>query len=149
MKRGRKSVASLAVMTPVSARRLPPPKDLQPAAAEHWRAVVGAWPPAHFSMKDAPLLEMLAKTMAEADRLERMLADADDIAQLKAMYGLLDKARARAAQCLRGLRITRQAQTDSRAAGRAAAQDRPPAPWETRVDDDADDEPDDEDGGTP
>lgn len=147
MKRGRKSGASLAVMTPVSARRLPPAKGLQPAAAAHWLAVVGAWPPAHFSLKDAPLLTMLAKTLAECDRLERLLADAEDLGELKAIYGLLDKARARAAQCLRALRITKQAQTDSRAAGRAAARDKPPAPWETPPD--ADDEADDADEGTP
>lgn len=143
MKRGRQSGASLSVMTPVSARRLPPPKGLQPAAVAHWLAVVGAWPPAHFSAKDAPLLEMLSKTLAEADRLERKLADAEDLGELKAIYGLLDKSRARAAQCLRGLRITKQAQTDSRAAGRAAAHDRPPPPWEAKADDDEDEDAED------
>ena len=141
MKRGRQSGASLAVMTPVSARRLAPTKGLAPAASAHWLAGVGAWPPGHFSAKDAPLLAMLSKTMAESDWIERQLAEADDLAHLKALYGLLDKSRARSAQCLRALRITKLAQTDSRAAGRAAATgDRPPAPWETPQDDDADDE---------
>jgi hypothetical protein len=57
MKRGRKSAAELSVIvSPLNARRSPPPSELTDEQAEEWRAIVGRMPPGWFTREHFALL---------------------------------------------------------------------------------------------
>ena len=71
-KRGRRSSASLTVLTPHPGERPEPPADLTVEQAATWRAVVGARPAAFFGADTTPLLAAYTRHTASA----RVLADA-------------------------------------------------------------------------
>jgi hypothetical protein len=54
--RGRKSAASLSIVSVLGNERPPPPEELGEAEAEEWRAIAGRMPPDWFTRESHPLL---------------------------------------------------------------------------------------------
>src|SRR3712207_5398655 len=72
--RGRKSIASLAVVTRLPGQRLSPPRGMAPEAAAIWRRVVAARPADWF---DGGSLDTLAAYCRHAAELARISARID------------------------------------------------------------------------
>jgi hypothetical protein len=126
--KGRKSAASLSIVTQLETRRPPPPDDLTAEQAEEWRATVSTMPVGWFGRETYPLLASYCRHVCRSRWLAKQLDDhADRIIKLEGGVVLLDKmfgmaereGRAVLAHA-RSLRLTQQARYDARAAGRQA-----------------------------
>lgn len=129
-RRGRKSAAALAVVTPVAfpaARRPGAPSYLSDAAQAVWCDVVGARKPDFFDRASLPLLETYCVASAEYRRalvaLEAVDPAVDPVGYAR-LARAVDMHAARIGAAGTKLRLTQQSRTDSRGAGRAAGDHR-------------------------
>src|SRR5690242_19332375 len=65
--RGRESLASLTVVSPLRIERLEPPRDLTPSQAELWRSVIATKPADWFQPDSAPVLYEYCRAKSAAD----------------------------------------------------------------------------------
>jgi hypothetical protein len=77
MPRGRKSIASLTVVSMVGPQRPEPPEELTPAQAKEWRAIVASMPSAYFDAGSLPLLVAYVRHVDTANVIARLLRETD------------------------------------------------------------------------
>jgi len=125
-------VAKMATRTPgkavaMSRDYFPPPSHLSPLACEYWHQTVTAFPEGHFTAGDAVLLEQYAEAAALHQTSKMMLRkegrkykDRNGVWRPHPAVADQDKACLTCAMLATKLRITKQAITTPKAAGRAA-----------------------------
>ena len=114
--RGRKSAASLAVISPIPGARRPPPPDLSPEEAMIWRRVVASRPADWFDDGSASILAQHCRHSAAADllsvRLARFLPEDLEDREARSLYKGLLTLRAQETREIvntaRQLRLTQQ-----------------------------------------
>ena len=123
--RGRRSGASLAIVTPLDTRRPAPPADLTEAQAAMWRDTVSSVPHDWFGRECFPILAGYCRHVVRARRLdeeiEKRTASVDDPTLIEKLYAMAEREARTVLVHARALRITTQAKFDSRTAGRKAA----------------------------
>lgn len=126
-KRGRKSQADLATVTPIGPRlgRPHPPEDLTPDQAEEWRAVVAAMPGDWFGRESLAMLADYCRHACRArflaSRLDAMtLDDVGELASWDTLSRLAERETRAMLACARSLRLTHQARQDPKSAARRA-----------------------------
>ncbi len=133
--RGRKSTASLAVVTPLPGWRHEPPPNLTEAQAAVWRRVAATKPAEWFSPDTWDLLAQYCRYVVSAERIQAHIdaAEATDLApsDLAGWYDQRDNLTAKVMALARSMRITQQAQ---RTPGNAGTESRRGAaakkPWD-------------------
>lgn len=83
--RGRKSAASLTVVTPAGVetnRRPKPPEDLNPEQAAEWMAVVNRLPADWFPRETHPMLALYCRHVVSARRVAQLLEAAESAPDL-------------------------------------------------------------------
>jgi hypothetical protein len=137
----RKSAAALAIVTPITEHRPPPPEGLTEAQAEEWRAIVARMPSSWFPRETHGLLVAYVKHVS-AHRVLSDLVDSFEPVWLSRDDGLtrydkLLQMREREARALSSLatrmRMTQQSQYAAQKANTAVKNARPadrPPPWE-------------------
>lgn len=114
--------------------RLQPPASLTAAEREKWHGVVDTMPPDGLRPEHTQLLVELARTSVACDRLERMVADAleaGDAKAIKLALGLRNRESKHLVVLATKLRIPPQSSVDAVAAGRQRRAALPVAkPWE-------------------
>lgn len=122
----RQSAASLTV-APTGVAHLPtrpePPERLPEAAAAIWRRVTASRDAGYFDSGSLPILEVYCRSTAEHRRVLAVVEVMDpieDTDRFAKLSRVCDMWAARASQAATRLRLTKQSQTDSRGAGRAA-----------------------------
>ena len=129
LQRGRKSTQSLAVVTPLqTVQRLSPPATLSEDQRQVWLETVNNRPADWFGAEQVPLLECYCGHMAYArmlrqvlDRVDpKWLLDEDGLKQHNKLFAMHARETAAAANLATKLRLTSQAVTDKRVAGRAS-----------------------------
>ena len=127
--RGRKSAAAMAVVSPITAHRPPPPEGLTPEQADEWTAVTKRLPHDFFPRECHRLLEAYVRHCASFKLLSRWvdtfqedwLAGDDGLKRYADLLALRDReGRALSALATR-LRITPQSRYRAETAATAAA----------------------------
>jgi len=137
-KGGRKSAASLAVVSEMADRRPPAPGVLSESESEMWRQVVNTKPSDWFDAGTLPLLTEYCRLKTSVDILNEQLAVAERQIQetgqfpdgYKDAVGILDKKQGRMAQLAMKMRLTQQARYETRKAGTEAKKAAPRKLWE-------------------
>jgi hypothetical protein len=134
-RRGRRSVASLAVVTPLPhERRPPPPAELTEAQATVWRDTVSTMPPGWFRHESFPVLTAYCRHVVRARRLdaeiEKQTASVDDPTLLEKLYAMAKREGRAVLAHARALRITNQSRLDPKTAARKARNMIPPSYYE-------------------
>lgn len=141
--RGRKSVASVAVVAQVgpvvSESRLLPSLHLSDAEQTVWARLVNDHPASAFTETHRDLIELYCQHIVQAQLLEDeiqnfdrvWLADDDGLKRYDRMLAMREREVRSASSLATRLRITRQATTDPKTVGRAnASTARGKKPWE-------------------
>lgn len=136
--RGRKSIASLATVTPTSPRP-EPPEHLSEAESAEWRDIAARMPPDWFTRESWPLLEAYCHHVVTRRLLARELAgfDRERLAEPEGLkrYDKLTAIAARESNILATLatklRLSQQSRYGPRAAHSAAQRGTVKKPWET------------------
>lgn len=131
--RGRRSAASLTVVpgTLAPPGGPPAPSHLPGHVRAVWAEVVGSRPPDYFDAGTHGTLTTYCTALAEHRRLAAMLGDLDpagDLDRYAKLTRVLDTHALRIGAAGTKLRLTVQATTDSRVAGRAAGRPGRPDP---------------------
>lgn len=105
--RGRKSAASLSLVTPLQVMRRPdPPPELTPEQADVWREVVSDLPGDWFAGKTHSLLAQLCRHAVSAKRVAQLIAAAEGSDEFDiADYDRLLKMQERESRCLASLSV--------------------------------------------
>jgi hypothetical protein len=119
-KGGRKSAASLSVVSEIADWRPSPPDVLSPAEAEMWRQITATKPSNWFDAASTPLLVEYCRLKTSVDILNGQLAksevqivDTGDLPEgYKDAVSILDKKQGRMAQLAMKMRLTQQARYD-------------------------------------
>ena len=139
--RGRKSVASLAVATPVGINsRLSPPASLTPAQRVIWVSVVNAKPADWFGEEHGPLLAQYCRHKIQADLIDQMLgqfdpawmADDDGLKRYDKLLAVQERETRAMTALLRSMRMTQQSLVRADKAVTQAAKGR--KPWQLEND---------------
>lgn len=143
MKRGRKSSADLAIVTPIGAARPQPPDSLTTDQSAVWRDVVERLPANWFPRETLELLAAYCRHVLShrflsslVDAVERKgaagLSTDDDLAAFNKALAMRDREAKAMIATARALRITKASQTRPETAYRAAAGNPAGArrPWE-------------------
>ena len=133
--RGRRSVASLAVVTPLPQDRRPaPPSELTAEQASVWRDTVNAMPSDWFGGESFAVLADYCRHVVRARRLdaeiEKQTASGIDATLIERLYAMAEREGRAVLAHARSLRLTVQAKYDNRAAGRKAANTITPSYYE-------------------
>jgi len=128
--KGRKSGAEMATTATVTRIEGPPkpPGDLPLEAAQVWREVTASRPPGWWNAANLPLLEHYCRFVAQFRQVSRaidLLSLPDDLDEYRKLTRLQDILAGRVATLATKQRLTQQAVTDSRAAGRAEQRGQP------------------------
>ena len=141
MKRGRKSLADFAVISPAEHSRPGAPYGLADEAAGVWESTVQAMPAGWFPAETWPVLEAychhvvtgrkLSTEIERGDRTVKWLRDDDDAKRLDLLTRMRDRETKAAIAAARSLRLTKSSQMRAESAGRAVRNHIPgPKPWE-------------------
>lgn len=76
IQRGKKSTASLSVVTPIPGQRPEPPRSLSNAEACVWRQTVATKPADWFQADSWPMLTLYCRAVVAGDMLSQRIADA-------------------------------------------------------------------------
>lgn len=137
-KGGRKSAASLAVVSDIADWRPPAPAVLSAAEAELWRSIVNTKPADWFDAASIPLLTEYCRLKTSVDILNEQLVKSEaTIAETGAFpdgykdaVGILDKKQGRMAQLAMKMRLTQQARYEKSKATTEAKKAAPRKLWE-------------------
>jgi hypothetical protein len=141
MKRGRKSLADLAVITPTDESRPGAPYGLPDEAAQLWERTVQSMPAGWFPEETCPVLEAfcrhvvtgrrLSAEIERGDRTVKWLRNDEDAKRFDLLTRMRDRETKAAIAAARSLRLTKSSQMRAEAAGRAMRNHHPgPKPWE-------------------
>ncbi len=144
MQRGRKSAATLSIVTQIETRRPPPPEELTEAQAAEWRATTGTMPAGWFGRETHPVLASYCRHVCRSRWLagqidthaDRLLKAEGGVQMLDKMFGMAEREGRAVLAHARSLRLNQQARYDARAAGRKG--DGPQASYYETGDDDDD-----------
>src|SRR5262245_49962723 len=132
--RGRKSVASLSIVTPLpSDRRPPPPEGLTEAQRQVWRSTVEAAPADYFSRESYPVLIDYCRHVVRSRRLDVQIekhGEDIDATLLEKLYVMAERESRAVLAHARSLRLTLQARVHPVTAHRKLANVRPPSYYE-------------------
>lgn len=127
--RGRKSSASLAVVTALPGQRPEPPAELNEAQANEWRAIVGRMPADWFTRETQPLLvqycrhvvkaRLVAKAVDEFD--PAWLADEEGLKRYDKLTQIAEREGRAMSSLATRMRITQQSRYNAAAANTASA----------------------------
>ncbi len=139
-KRGRRSSASLAVVTvAMEARRPPPPRHLTTNQTQVWRDTVASMPGGWFDRVHEPMLVAYCRHVAASARLAAMVEAFQDewvgedggLQRLDKLLGMCERESRAIIMCARSMRLTQQSQMHPRSAGRSVANEPTgPRPWD-------------------
>jgi hypothetical protein len=139
IKRGRKSAAELAVVTPISDHRQVPPANMPEVQRQIWQIVIGRLPYDWFKAEHLELLRAYCQHVAIAQTIARQiegfrpewLAEDGGLDRFDQLSRLLDREHRMVLALARSMRFTHQSQYDKTLAAKAA-RDAPMgrAPWE-------------------
>lgn len=137
-KGGRKSAASLAVVSEIADWRPPAPDILSAAESELWRQIVNTKPSDWFDAASIPLLTEYCRLKTSVDILNEQLAKAEQTISesgafpdgYKDAVGILDKKQGRMAQLAMKMRLTQQARYEKTKASTEARKAAPRKLWE-------------------
>ena len=140
IKRGRKSAASLAVLSPIVDHRPPAPDDMPETQQELWRQIVNRLPHDWFRKEHLEMLRAYCQHCCIAREMARQieqfraewLVEGVGVEHFDRMSRILDREHRIMLALGRSMRITHQAQVDKAVAGpRARASSSPGrVPWE-------------------
>lgn len=126
MQRGRKSAASLAVVTPLPGQRAAPPDELTKAEADIWRSVVSTKPAEWFQPDSYPLLvaycrhTVMARLLSEQiGRLPSVEEDPTTFDVLKELLKMRDRESKAVNMFARSMRLTQQSRLKAETAATA------------------------------
>lgn len=137
--RGRKSAASLAVVTTLPGQRAEPPRELTKAQAEVWRAVVSTKPADWFTEDTHPLLMAYCRHVVTATVLARQidgfnpdwLADEDGLKRYEKLLAMRERETRAMTALARSMRLTQQSRYKAEtAATKASSVGSGRKPWE-------------------
>jgi hypothetical protein len=138
--RGRKSAASLAIVTPIADHRPAPPEGMTAEQAAEWTAIVRRLPVGYFPRECHGLLAAYVKHLATFRLLSESidafqgawLADDDGLKRYGDLLALREREGRAMSSLATRLRITPQSRYHPRTAGVAAADAGTgrPKPWE-------------------
>jgi hypothetical protein len=146
MQRGRKSAASLAVVTPFSTGRTPPPIHLSEEEQAEWRALTGCMPADWFPRESHAALAALCRHTVRSRVLgaqingiqDKCLKTEEGVRVLDKLLAMLERETRCVAALSRSMRLTQQTRVDKGAAGRMAAGNTPSVYETMRLDGDDD-----------
>ena len=126
--RGRRSAASLSVVTSLPSGRPPPPDRLSEPEQAEWRAIVGALSAHWFPRETHPALAALCRHTCRsrllADQLTAAQVDpiktVDGLAVLDKLCAMLERETRAIMALSRALRLTNQTRMDKGAAARSS-----------------------------
>lgn len=137
MKPGRKSLASLSVVTPMPARLIQPPPDLTPDQAAIWANVVATKPSDWWDAGSIPLLSAYCRAVVESLKVatlvdgmtvDMLLLD-DGLERYKELRKIQANLTAEVNTLSRAMRLTQQSRYRADAASVAAEKARGARPW--------------------
>lgn len=137
-RRGRKSAASLAVVTPLPGQRPEPPRELTKAQAAVWRAVVATKPADWFTEDTHPLLVKYCKHITTSCVLDQqidefpahLLADEDGLKRYEALLRMRERETRAMTALARSMRLTQQSRYKAETAATKAGGVSSRKPWE-------------------
>jgi hypothetical protein len=140
-KRGRKSAAELSIVAvAVDGYRPEPPGELRDAELQIWRNIVSSVPGGWFTRANEPLLLAYCRHIATSDRLAKLVEkvvptpEPDNLKRWDKLLGMRERESKVALSLARAMRLTQQAQTHPRTAGRAMPESGPKLwdrkPWD-------------------
>jgi hypothetical protein len=136
--RGRKSVSSMSIASPVQEiRRHAPPEGLSDLETEIWVMVVDALPADWFGRDQLPLLLAYCKHAARAQLLDqeidefdpKWLKDDDGLKRYDKLLGMRERETRQITTLARSMRITQQSRTHKDKAGSMARKGGGGKPW--------------------
>ena len=119
---GRKSLASLSVITPSVVRRVEPPADLTEAEADLFSQIVATKPADWWTVDNAPLLVEYVRALTMLDLLAAQIRGAlkdGEAATIKDLMKLRDMESRRAMSLATKMRLSQQSTYSTRAADTA------------------------------
>ena len=137
--RGKKSVASLSVASPMGIdRRVPPPVSLTAAQKAEWVAIVNSRPADWFGDEHIGMLTQYCRHKVQSDLIAQQLEDFDpdwlvDEEGLKRFdkFGAMLERETRAMNALlRSMRLTQQSLYNAKSGNTASQKSKGPRPWE-------------------
>lgn len=116
--RGRKSLAALAVPSPIETIQRPDaPYDLTDEQADEWRAVVGRMPADWFPRETWPLLSQYCRHIVNARRVAQLIEQAAgrkdlDVGEYDALLKVQERETRAISALARSMRLTQQTTYD-------------------------------------
>lgn len=141
--RGKKSVASLAVATPVGIdRRIAPPRALTPAQKAEWVAIVNSRPADWFGEEHLGMLTQYCRHKAQSDLIAQQLeqfdpiwlADEDGLKRFDKLGAMLERETRAMNALLRSMRLTQQSLYNAKSGNTASEKSKGRKPWEIEND---------------
>lgn len=117
--RGRKSSASLTVVSGGAIQRVEPPAGLSSQESELFRSIVAAKPADWWTEDNAPLLIEYVRGVAMVNKLAKMIELAEDIGELKTLLDMRDKESRRITSLATKMRLAQQSTYTDKSAGTA------------------------------
>src|SRR5262245_229365 len=123
--RGRRSVASLSVVTPLPSERRPrPPAELTEEERNIWNETVGSLAADWFGSESLYVLASYCRHVIRsrwlAEKINAGIAEIGDPGMLERLFSMSEREDKIVLSLARSLRLTVQAKYDNRAAGRRA-----------------------------
>lgn len=136
--RGRKSTASLAVITAIPGQRPEPPAELTDEQAQLWRAVVATKPTDWFTDDSHPLLVGYCKHVTSFRSLNEQidafdahwLRDPEGVKRCDMLMRMRDRESKRVESLARSMRLTQQSRYKAETAHNRAERIKKTKPWE-------------------
>jgi hypothetical protein len=142
--RGRKSAASLSIVSMLGNERPAPPEELGEEEALEWQAIAGRMPADWFTRENFPLLADYCRHIVRARDLAQDIAKfkrfpaevrltTDGVKRYDKLLGMADRERAAMVQLATRMRLTQQSRyTEKRAATAADRGKTVSKPWEVK-----------------
>jgi hypothetical protein len=137
--RGRKSAASLAVVSEIADRRPVPPVGLSDMESSLWRSITSTKPPEWWDAGSIPLLVEYCRLKTSVDLMAdevsvfdpEWLKTDDGLRRYKELSAIRDKCQGRMTQLAMKMRLTQQARYEPAKANTAAKKTPAQRPWQS------------------
>lgn len=136
--RGRKSAASLAVVTVMPGQRPEPPEELTTEQAQEWRAIVARMPADWFLQESWPMLANLCRHIVTARKLGHVIdhtsvpSDIETLREYDKLLGMRDRETKAIVNLSRQLRLSHQQRYQPKTAGSKTRATEATKPWEAK-----------------
>ena len=137
--RGRKSAASLAVITNIPGQRPEPLEELTNEQAQEWRAIVARMPADWFMQESWPLLANLCRHIVTARKLGKVIdhtsvpSDIESLREYDKLLGMRDRETKAVVNLSRQLRLSHQQRYQPKTAGSKTRPTEASKPWDVKT----------------